>query len=343
MDRSNKLGKIGFVLILALAWTSVLVFFVWTAGAIYYFSFLPKLIAVTLAIIYLLGGIYLFWKLKPKRKWLKIAAFSIVAMYLVGWIQQPSSDRDWDKDQAKSPLIVFDGNRVSIQDFRNNHYRSESDFDARFETFDFELDQITGVWFVVQRFIELEAIAHTFVTFEVQTGDGPKFFSVSIEIRREKGEVYSPIQGMYRAYELIYVIGDERDLIGVRTVMRPNDRIFMYPANATAEQAQGLFVEIANRANKLIERPEFYNSFLNNCNNNIVHHAYKLTPEPVNWLDPRVAIPGYTDRFALSKQLIGEPGQSFDELSSQCRIDELARAEGITDDFSLAIRKRKRK
>ena len=123
-------------------------------------------------------------------------------------------------------------------------------------------------------------------------------------------------------------------------MMRPNDRVYMYPTNANAKQAQDLFVEIAERANKLREQPEFYNSFLNNCSNNLVSHAYKLTPEPVNWMDPFALIPGYNDRFALANGLIGERGESFEELSTRSRIDELAREVGITEDFSLAIRGR---
>ena len=338
----DKLKKIGFVLILALAWVSVLIFFVWTAGAIYYFAFLPRPVAGVLAVLFLLGGAYLFFKMKSKQTWLGLASGAIVVMYFVGLLEQPSVDRDWDPDHAESPLVTFTDNHVKIENFRNNVYRSELDYDARFETFEFELDQISNVWFMIQRFIEVEGIAHTFLTFEIETEEGSRFFSVSVEIRRERGEVYSPIRGMYRAYELIYVIGDERDLIGVRSVMRPNDRIFMYPTNATEKQAQDLFVEIANRANKLREQPEFYNSVLNNCANNLIVHAFKLTPEPINWMDPSVLIPGYTDRFALAKQLIGKPGQSFEELAEESRVDQLAREEGITENFSWAIRRRDR-
>ena len=325
-------------MMLALAWISVVTFFLWSFGAIYYCPLLPKAVAVVLALLFLVGGCYLFLKIKPKRNWLSLAAAAIGIVYLLGLLERPLVDRDWDPDQRETPWVTVAGNHVTIGNFRNNHYRTESDFDTHFETFEFELDQITQVWFMIQRFISVEGIAHTFLTFEVQTDTGPKFFSVSVEIRRERGETYSPIRGMYRNYELIYVIGDERDLIGVRTVMRPNDRVYMYPTNASTKQAQDLFVEIAQRANKLRKHPEFYNSFLNNCANNLVSHAYKLTPEPINWMDPLALIPGYTDRFALANGLIGEPGQSFDELSIQSRIDEIAREVGITENFSMAIR-----
>jgi hypothetical protein len=334
----KKLKRILWFCLWALAWCSVVLFFFWTAGEIYYFSLLPQFLTAVLAALYVLGGFYLFWKSKPKTKWLPIASGSIVLLFLVSLVQQPKTDRVWDEDQAKMPQVIFDGNNITIENFRSNVYRSESDYDAKFGTFEFQLDELTDVWFLVQRFTALEGLAHTFLTFRVQTQMGPRYFSVSVEIRREAGEAYSPIQGMYRQYELTYVVGDEKDLIGVRTVMRPEDRVFMYRANATPRQVQELFQAIATRANGLQDSPEFYNTFLNNCTNNIVWHTYKLTPQPVNWLDPRIVMPGFSDRFAFKKNLIGRDGQTFEELADKSRIDEKARAFGIAPGFSEAIR-----
>lgn len=332
----EKTKKVVRWLLLGLAWSSVLLFFVWTVGEIYYFTLLPPKIAGILGFAYLLSGIYLLFKWKAN--WLPIAATSIVLLFLIALIQRPSNQRVWDPDQAEMARVSIEGNEVLIQDFRSNEYRSESDYDAHFGEFAFQLDQLTDVWFLVQRFTALEGLAHTFLTFRVQTPDGPKFFSVSVEIRRELGEIYSPIQGMYRQYELIYVFGSEADLIGVRTVMRPEDRVFMYRANATPAQVQKLFVEIADRASGLHQSPEFYNTFLNNCTNNIVWHTYQLTPEPINWLDPRIVLPGFSDRFAFAKKLIGQPGQTFEELAEESRIDEKARLHGLKPGFSAAIR-----
>ena len=109
------------------------------------------------------------------------------------------------------------------------------------------------------------------------------------------------------------------------------------------EAIQQLFRNMASRINKLRTHPEFYHSLLNNCTNNIVFHTYDLTEHPINWLDPRIAAPGYADRLAYSEGLIGNPGQSFTELKTECRIDEIARRVGITTRFSEDIRERIRK
>ena len=57
--------------------------------------------------------------------------------------------------------------------------------------------------------------------------------AVSIETRKKKGEAYSSIAGFFKQYELIYVVGDERDLIRVRTnYRRPEEQVYLYRTRA---------------------------------------------------------------------------------------------------------------
>jgi hypothetical protein len=334
----GKLQYVGSKLCMTLAWVSVSVFFLWSAGALYHLTFLPYALRSLCAAAYFVGGIWLFVRLKNPDKWLALAAASIVLVYLITLVQRPSNDRNWDLSQSLTTRVEVGDKHVVIHGFRHCNYRTETDFDVRYQTIEFKLDQVQSVWFLVQKFSPLEGLAHTFVSFELQTDVGPQYFSVSVEIRREVGEVYSPIRGLYRQFELLYVIGDERDLIGSRTVVRELDRVHMYRVNATPQQVQRLLLDIAERINKLENEPEFYHTFLNNCTNGIVFHTYDLTPEPINWLDPRIVMPGYSDRFAFEKKLIGKDGQTFAELQDQCRIDQVARNAGLVEQFSEAIR-----
>ena len=78
-----------------------------------------------------------------------------------------------------------------------------------------------------------EAIAHIMVSF----GFGGEHVAFSIETRKEKGEAYSSIAGFFKRYELIYVVGDERDLIRVRTnYRRPQERVYLYRTRATPRE-----------------------------------------------------------------------------------------------------------
>ncbi len=320
-----------------LALTLLLITSLWSVGAVYYLDYLPRFAATLLAATYGVAVIGACIK-HPGKRCVQFITLSIAIVYLLTLAQQPSNNRDWADDNATLSEVEIVNDRVVVSGFRNSRYRSETDYDVHYETFKFELSKLDKAWFVVQRFTALEGIAHNFLTFRVQSESGPRFFSISVEIRREQEEAFSPVKGLFRQYELIYVVADERDEIGSRTVMRPNDRVFLYPVNAAPDEIQTLFRNVAQRINKLQDEPEFYHSLLNNCTNNIVLHTYDLTPDRIHWLDPRIVAPGFADRLAFAEELIGKPGQSFEQLKAECRIDIRARKVGITPGFSKDIR-----
>ncbi len=338
----QRTGAIAYRLLVWFARTCVLVFFLWAIGALYYWTSVPYALRVVLALTYLFGVVQLFRRTPQRGHWFAYVAGSVIAVYMLTLTQRPSNERDWVAEQARMPIVTISDNNVSIKNYRDNVYRSETDFDVHYRDVSFQLSEIKAVWFVVQKFSPLEGLAHTFLSFELDRPSDPRYFSVSVEVRREKGEVYSPIRGLYRQFEVIYVIGDERDIIGQRTVMRPADRVWMYRVNATPEETQRLFVDIARQTEKLQNSPEFYHTMLRNCTNEIVTHTYELTPEPINWMDPRIVLPGFSGRFAHSQALVGEPGQTFSQLQQQAQIDAIARDVGLTNEFSDAIREPQR-
>ena len=334
----KTLKKVSYRLLILFAWCSVLTFFCWSIGALYYFLLVPFPLRVLLAFAYVAGVVYL-WRTTPnKSHWLSKIAFSIIVIYLLTLLQRPINDRDWVAEQSRLPRVTVDENQITIKNFRQNEYRTEQDFDVRYRDFEFDLDQIESVWFNVQKFTVLEGLAHTFVCFGLKNNEPDDYFGVSVEIRREKGETYSPIRGLYRQYELAYVVGHESDLVVMRTKIRRKDRIHMYRVNATPKQAQQLFMDIAGGMNRLAEKPQFYHTLLANCTNTIVRHTYKLTPEPINWMDPRIVVPGFSDRFAYANGLIGNEGETFTELRHKCRIDKIAQVVSDSENFSKAIR-----
>ena len=315
--------------------------FWWTLGAILFSKPIPQLVGRLAATLYIAVSLAAFFLISPKIYWFLGTIAAAVLVYLLTLIRRPRSDREWVDEQARFPEISIDGDIIRIKNFRHSVYRSERDFDVHYRDIEFKLSELTRAWFFVQRFSWMKGLAHTFVTFERERNnddDETRFICVSVEVRREKGETYSPLQGIYRQFELMYVIGDERDLLGARTVMRPTDRVFMYQANATPEAIQHVFHDIAQRVERLGHTPEFYNTFTNNCTNAILRHIGDLAPEKLRWIDPRVVLPGFSGWFAHAKGLIGTPEQSLEELQQAARIDPTARDIGITDDFSERIR-----
>ena len=119
-----------------------------------------------------------------------------------------------------------------------------SDFDVRWERRSYDLRDLETVWFIVEPFSKVRGPAHTFLCFGF--GDST-FVSISVELRKEVGESFHPLPGLLRQYELQYVVGDERDLIGLRANHR-HDSVFVYPVRTTPEKKRELFVAMLERA-----------------------------------------------------------------------------------------------
>ena len=85
------------------------------------------------------------------------------------------------------------------------------------------------------------AIAHVFLSF----GFGDEHLAVSIEARKERTEGYTTLGGFFRQYELVYVVGDERDLVRLRTNYRkdPPEDVYLNRLKGTIEQARRFFLD----------------------------------------------------------------------------------------------------
>ena len=75
---------------------------------------------------------------------------------------------------------------------------------------------------------------------------------MSIEARKERGEGYSTLGGFFKQYELVYIAGDERDLIGVRTTYRESagGRVRL-PGERPPENARRVFVDYLRSMNEM--------------------------------------------------------------------------------------------
>jgi hypothetical protein len=133
----------------------------------------------------------------------------------------------------------------------------------------------------------------------------------------------------------MYVVGDERDLIELRTNYR-RDPVYLYPVRAPRKRLEQMFVGMLRRANRLREKPEFYNTLTNTCTTNIVRHVNELVPGRVPW-SYKVLLPGYSDELAYSLGLI-DTDLPFPEAKRHFRINDDALRAGGREDFSRRIR-----
>ena len=264
------------------------------------------------------------------RRLALIAAAIVAAYALFSAIVRPSNDRDWSVDQSVLPYAEFAGPLVTIHHVRNFRYQTVDHYAPAWYDRTYDLRQLDGAWFVVEPFGSFAGAAHTFVTFGFANGD---YVAISIEIRKEKGEEFSALKGLLRQYEVMYVVGDELDLIRLRTNYR-KDAVYLYPIRTTPERRQAIFASMLRRANELRSHPEFYNTLTNTCTTNLVRHVNEIVPGRIP-LRPGVLLPGYSDRLAYDLGLIDTP-LPFEEARRRFRINE--KAEGPEEGFSERIR-----
>ncbi|HYH10673.1 MAG TPA: DUF4105 domain-containing protein [Thermoanaerobaculia bacterium] len=259
-----------------------------------------------------------------------VAAVAAVFGLLVV-LRRPSNDRKWAPDQERLAHADIREPLVTIHDIRNFTYRSTTDYTPGYYDKTFDLRKLDSLWFVVEPFGRGGA-AHTFVSFGFGDQD---FVGISIEIRKEVGESFSVIGGMLRNYEVMYVVGDERDLIGLRANHR-RDEVYLYRIRATPEAMRAMFLAMLQRANALREKPEFYNTLTNTCTTNLYDHVNEIVPGRIPF-HTAVLLPAGADRFAHDLGLL-DTNVPFAETKRAARINDLAARWDGDAAFSRRIR-----
>jgi hypothetical protein len=266
-----------------------------------------------------------------------VAIAHLAGCSAVGKMLAPSNVRNWELDQAVLPYADFRGDQVIVHNVRNCRYFDQDTFVVEHEDRTYDLDDLRGVDFLVAPFDAMPRLAHTMLSFEFTPPAGPpRHLACSIEIRKEKGETYAAWKGSLRQYELMYVLADERDVVELRTNHRGED-VYLYQTTATPEQARLLLVDVLARANELASRPEFYETFSNNCTTNLVRHVNRIQPRRLSY-DYRVLLPGYSDKLAFDEGLIVPQG-TFEETKSKAYVNAKALAAANRADFSQLIRR----
>ena len=248
---------------------------------------------------------------------------------------RPSNDRSWVNDNERVATAEFDGDVVTIRNVRDFHWRTTRDFDERWIDVKINLDKMSKIWFVLEYFDpKKRQMAHTIMGFETENGER---IACSIEVRREKGERYHPLKGLFRQYELIYVWATERDVIGVRTRCRKKSVTHLFEAVVLGPGNERLMLESClRRTNKLSEEPEWYNTITNTCTTNIVGHVNEVYPGRV----PRaisILLPGLSPRLLHRNNLVKMTGTLEDTMEMSI-IDERAASWDESSDFGDWIR-----
>ncbi len=246
---------------------------------------------------------------------------------------QPSNDRVWRVEVGQVPSVTRDGDLVTIRNIRNFKYRTEDDFDVAYYDKKFDLSKLDTGDLVMCYWDGNTEIAHTMLSFGFE---GKDYICLSVEVRREQGEDWGGIPGIYRQFEVIYILADDRDLINLRTSYRGED-IYIYRMQVPKSELRQYFEVVLRNVDELSREPAFYDTLQYNCSSSLTHMAEELWPDRPRPKGLRALFNGHTDEHAYANGKIFT-GLPFDELKKQSFITEIGYEHRDASDFSQKIR-----
>ena len=323
LARWLSFALLAIAIILVGVWCSVAIWYRCPAGEAVRGLLAAATLALTAAVVACLA---------TPRQWLALAFYAAAfALFLTWWATiTPTNDRNWAPDVARTVTATIDGDRLVVSNVRNFNWRSDTDFDQRWEQRTYDLSHVTDVDLIMSYWAG-EAIAHTIVSFGFD--DGPRL-AFSIETRKESHEGYSSIAGFFKQYELAMVAADERDVVRVRSNVRGED-VRIYRLRMTPANAQLLLREYVQEIDVLAREPRFYNTLTANCTN-LVFDMVRLI-HPGLPMDIRVLLSGYLPNYAYDLGAT-DTTMSFDKLREISKIHDKAVQADTDPLFSARIR-----
>tara|TARA_Y100000782_G_scaffold231_1_gene263 strand:- start:896 stop:1882 length:987 start_codon:yes stop_codon:yes gene_type:complete len=310
----------------------VLLVSLWALPALWYhrphrllLRFLPLtlwLLLMTLVLVFASRG-------EPMRAALSfMAGFAPLLLWWRGVM--PKGNCDWADDMAYTTTGVVDGNSLRLQRVRCFDWRSDTDYQIRWESREYALSQLRSVDMLTS-FWGHRSIAHMLISFGFSDG---RYLAWSVEIRRVRDEEYSAIAGFFKHFELNIVASEETDIVKVRSNHRGED-MYLYRTRLSPAAGRQLLLGYVEAANRLAVRPRFYHTLRANCTNVVFILMKRIRPDLRS--DIRLLLSGYLDSYVYAQGGLQKPW-SLAELRRLGRITERARDERSEVPFSRRIR-----
>lgn len=247
--------------------------------------------------------------------------------------KKPNHNQNWELGQEELPKIEIENSLVKIKNLRDFNWKKEGE-EVNYIKREFDLDFIEGLDIIISHFSKFEGIAHIFLAFQLKNQEN---ITISLEARRVNGKKYSPFKGLFRNFEIIYIVATEKDLIGLRTNIR-NERVYLYPTIATKKDSQELFKLLAEDINFIIDNPTFYNTLFKNCVNMMAKRVEQISALKFPKFSYKFIFPGYFDKILYDMKISPKNELDFEEFKKNSLIcnDEI---NIFSDDFSQQIRK----
>ena len=312
--------------------SAVILLTAWAGLAIWFRLPAPDLAKLACAFVLALLGVLAIREAAGGAGYRGIALFALAMGGVLLWwasIAPPSSAK-WAPDVGRQVTGSTQGDMLTLTNVRDFEWRSDQDFDQRWETRTYDLKRLRSADVFMSHWSG-PAMAHMIVSFGFDDG---RFLAWSVEVRRREGGEFSPIADFFKSNALVIVAADERDVVRVRSNVRGED-VQLYRLTIGPDAARALLFEYVADANALAQAPAFYNSITTNCTTTVVKLARAAGGEvPFDW---RLIANGYLPEFLYERGVL-DTKIPFRELEQKSHIRARALDAGARSDFSRLIR-----
>ncbi|WP_421694758.1 DUF4105 domain-containing protein [Aestuariivirga sp.] len=314
---------IALLVLLAAAWAALALWFrlpmdeVWRGAA-----------AALCGLAGLLAAVSLF----SRRRWWPMAAFLALLVAVGVWWQaiKPASQADWAPEVARQVTGTINGDMLTLTNIRDFEWKSATDVTQNWTTKSYDLTKLRTLDIFLS-YWGSPYMSHVMMSFGFEGGE---YLTWSVEVRRLKGGVYSPIADMFKTDPLVIVASDERDVVGVRAVFRGED-VQLYRMKTPPEVVKSLLLEYVQDANALTQHPRFYNSLTTNCATTVFKMARAAGDKlPFDW---QLIVDGYLPGYLYAHGAL-DSRVPLAELVARSHIDSRAQDGGLSPSFSERIR-----
>jgi len=265
-----------------------------------------------------------------------VIALVILSFLVYVALRTPSHEGNWSEDQSVLPSVSTYGDFITVHNVRQARYKSVDDYEITHTDTTFRLNDIKKAWLAIEPFGSLSLFglkaAHVLISFQLHNGT---YISISPEIRKKRDKKFAPVRALFRWYEIMYVVADEKDVIELRTTCR-KDTVLLYPLKLNTNVVQNLFTDMAAKINQIHSKALFYNTALHSCTTNIAQHLRNVSI-PMPRYHPLYLLPKTLDSVFYKRGLI-DTDLSLDEARKYFDITKRAQSCCLHADFSQCIR-----
>jgi len=210
-----------------------------------------------------------------------IVALSAAVVYLT---RAPSLSREWDEDvRVLTGVDVLTDGVIRMNQVRDWGYTRETVVSKAYRAIDYDPADVVGLWLYEQELGFGGRIAHTFLVFEFPESYGDaRWLGLSVETRRERGETYSLVGGVLKAFEVTHIWALERDLV-TRRVEYLDYPLTRYRVTVSPEHIATIFRQFADETTALATVPRWYNTLTTNCTSALIRYVNRAEPGAIPW------------------------------------------------------------